>query len=669
MEIPLLRDIVIIFALAIAVLFLCLRLRMPIILGFMLTGILAGPHGLRLVGAVREVETLAEIGVVLLLFTIGVEFSLKKLLQIKRFVLLGGSLQVVLTLFLSFILLRQLGLEPGESVFIGFLVSLSSTAIVLKILQEKAQIDSPHGRLALAILIFQDLIVVPMVLFAPFLAGASARTEGSLMIFVLKGMGIILLAAVCAKWVVPQLLYQIARTRSRELFLLTVLVICFLVAGLTYSLGLSLALGAFLAGLIVSESEYGHQSIYNILPFRDVFTSLFFVSIGMLLDLKFLFQHPATVLLAALTVVVLKSLLAGLPVSFLGFSLPTAFLVGMGLGQIGEFSFILSNTGLQYGLLRPEVYQTFLAVAVLTMGATPFIMDSAPAAAGVALRLPLPQKLKRGFSPVLETGGAQQQELRDHLVIVGFGLNGRNVAQAAKMASILYVVIEMNPETVEKERASGVPIHYGDATFEAVLEQARIAHARVMAVAVSDPVALRRIVSNARGMNPKLHIIARTRFLQEMAPLHELGANEVVPEEFETSVEIFTRVLAKYLIPKNEIERFISEVRAGGYQMLRSISPDAAPLCDLAQILPDVDVSSLRLCEDSPLAGRSIAEVGLRTKFGVTILAIRRDTQILSNPDASTRLLPNDILIVLGQPSKLAEIASLTRPPEREASE
>ncbi len=275
MGIPLLNDIFIIFGLSVAVLFICHRLRVPTIVGFLFTGILAGPYGLGLINGVQDVETLAEIGVVLLLFTIGIEFSFQRLLQIRKSFLLGGSIQVSLTVLVTFVIARQLGQSVGASIFTGFLIALSSTAIVLKLIQGRAEVDSPHGRVTLGILIFQDIIIVPMILITPLLAGANGNPVESVIVLTAKGIGIIALVIVSARWIVPKVLYQIARTRNRELFLLSIVVICLAVAWITSSAGLSLALGAFLAGLIISESEYSHQALGNILPFRDVFTSFF----------------------------------------------------------------------------------------------------------------------------------------------------------------------------------------------------------------------------------------------------------------------------------------------------------------------------------------------------------------------------------------------------------
>lgn len=653
MGIPLLNDIVIIFVLSIVILFICHRLRIPAIVGFLLAGILAGPYGLGLVKAVHEVELLAEVGVVLLLFTIGIELSLKKLLQIKKSVLMGGSIQVLLTFLVTFVIARQLGQPVGNSIFIGFLISLSSTAIVLKLLQERAEVDSPHGRTALGILIFQDIIIVPMILITPLLAGATGNIGESILILIAKGIGIIGLVIVSAKWIVPQVLYQIARTRSRELFILSIVVICLAVAWITSSAGLSLALGAFLAGLIISESEYSHQALGSILPFRDVFTSFFFVSIGMLLDVGFLFRQPGTIALIILSVLVLKSIIACFATVLLGFPFRTSILVGLALSQVGEFSFILSKTGVEHGLLAGNIYQMFLAFSILSMAATPFIITLAPRLADIILRLPLPKRLISGFNPIPEI---KVKRKKDHLIIIGFGMNGRNVARAASIAGIPYAIIEMNPETVRSEHAKGEPIYYGDSTQEVVLQHANIKDARIVVTAINDPAATRRITEVIRRISPKVHLIVRTRYLQEMKPLYELGANEVIPEEFETSVEIFTRVLAKYLIPKDKIEGLVAEIRSDGYEMFRSLYRKSLSVSDLKFQLPDVEISTLKVAERSPLVGKSIAEINLRKRFGVTVLAIRRNSQILSNPHADTQFLSDDTLVVLGLPEKIANL-------------
>jgi CPA2 family monovalent cation:H+ antiporter-2 len=663
MEIPLLTDIITIFGIAIAVLLLCNRLRVPAVVGFLLTGVFVGPHGIGLIEPIDHIEIFAQVGVVLLLFTIGIEFSLERLLQIRRSVLLCGSLQVCLTFIAVFFITKQLDQAFGKAVFIGFLAVLSSTAIVLKLLQERAEIDSPHGRTALGILIFQDIIVVPMILVTPIITGATGNVGQSLLVLLLKGIGIIFLVLVSAKWVVPQVLYQIARTRNNELFLLSVVVICFGVAWLTSKAGVSLALGAFLAGLIISESEYSHHSLGNILPFRDVFTTFFFVSIGMMLDIRFFLQQSGFIALAALCVFMLKAIIAGSVTISLGFPLRTGVLVGCALGQIGEFSFILSRIGIEHGVLTGDMYQTFLAVTIITMAATPFIIPVAPRLADAILRLPLPKGLVSGRYPVSEI---RRRERRDHLIIIGFGVNGRHVAGAAGVAGIPYAIIEMNPYTVRNERAKGEPICYGDATQEAVLQNANIKLARIVVVAINDPTATRRITELVRRLNPTVYLLVRTRYLEEMKPLYGLGANEVIPEEFETSVEIFARVLAKYLVPRHEIERLIAEARTDGYEMLRSISEIRASFSDLKLQLHDVDISAFQVPSASPLLGKTLEQIGLRRHFGVSVVGIRRGSEIVSNPGADTLIQSDDVLFVLGTPERISETINAFSPANRE---
>ena len=661
MEITLLYDIVIIFALSVAVLFFCHRLKIPSIVGFVFTGLLAGPYGLGLIKSIHEVNTLAEIGIVLLLFTIGLEFSFKDLLRIKKTVLLGGTLQVTLTFLGTFFIVRQLGWQIGQAIFIGFLVSLSSTAIVLKVFQERAEIDSPHGRTSLGILIFQDIIMVPMILVAPLIAGEMGDLSESILILLSKGIGIILLVIVCARWVVPWVLYQVVKTRSREIFLLSIVLICMAIAWLTSSAGLSLALGAFLAGLVISESEYSHQALGNTLPFRDVFISFFFVSIGMLLDISFFVENLWIIMLVFLSVILLKTMIAGMATILLGFPLRTAILVGFAISQVGEFSFILSKTGLEFDLLNETIYQIFLSVSVLTMASTPFLMALSPKIADLILRIPMPVKLRSGFIMIQSKG---RKEIKDHIVIIGFGVNGRNLARAAKVGGIPYVIIEMNPDVVRKERAKGEAIYYGDATQEAILHQAFIKDARIVVIAISYPAATRRIIEVSRRLSSKVCIIARTPYLQELKPLYKLGADEVISEEFEASVEIFSRVLRKYLIPRDKIARFMSEVRSDGYEMFRSLSEEEIFFSDLKLHVPNIEISTLQVAAKSSSIGKSLAQIDLRKNFGVTVLAIRRDLQILSNPSADMQLMESDTLYILSKPEKIADILNLFDNPE-----
>ena len=534
MQTGLLTDIIIILGLSVTVMLVILRFRVPAIIGYLLTGILAGPHGLRLIGAVHEVELISEVGVVLLLFSIGIEFSLRNLLQIRRAVFVGGTLQVVLTVSVCALIASGLGFPAPKALFFGFLFALSSTAVVLKILTERAQIETPHGKIALAILIFQDMVVVPMMILTPLLAGMSGPSGTPPLILVARGCLLILFLIAAYKWIVPALLFQVAKTKSRELFLISVVFICFSVAWLTSSMGLSLALGAFLAGLIISESEYSHEALGRILPSRDIFVSFFFISIGMLMDVGFLLGNPAYLMLLTACVIFIKVLTGAIATGALGYPLRTVVLTGLALAQVGEFSFILSRSGMELGLLDEHAYQLFLNISLLSMAVTPALIHFSAPLAEQAMRLPLPLSLKQGRMALSPLGDPESAApLTDHLIIIGFGVNGRNVARAANRAGIPFCVLELNPETVRAEREAGVPIVYGDACQDAVLTHVRIEHARTVVTALPDAASTRRIVSLARQLNPRVHIIARTRFIAEVGPLFDLGADEVVPEEFE----------------------------------------------------------------------------------------------------------------------------------------
>ncbi|MBI1389211.1 MAG: potassium transporter KefB [bacterium] len=654
MELPILNDLAVILGLSVVILYAVSLLRVPTVVGFLLTGMAIGPYGFGLISAVHEVEIIAEIGVILLLFTIGVEFSLARIARMKKSVLLGGSLQVSGVLLTIMVLYWLLGAPLSKAFFIGCLIALSSTAVVLKILQDKAQLEAPHGRLALAILIFQDIAVVPMMLVAPILGGQSESPILAFVMMLIKGVLIVAAAYVLARHVVPALFYRVTRARSSELFLLSVAALALIVAWATSSLGLSLGLGAFLAGLIISESEYSHQALAGVLPLRDLFMSFFFISIGMLLNLGYFFQHFPIIVILTVFVMFIKAGAASSACLCIGTPLRAAVLAGAAIGQIGEFSFILAQVGLRYDLISDSAYQLFLAVSILSMIATPFLIQWAPTLAEQAMRLPLPGRMKLGAAAE-ETEPVVPHE-QDHLVIVGFGLVGRNLARAARMAEIPYVIVEMNSRTVRDEKANGEPIFYGDAAHAAVLQHASVESARALAVVIADAAATARIVETARLLNPGLYIIARTRFVTEVNPLYALGADEVIPEEYETSIEIFTRVLMKYLASKEAIERFAHDIRSGGYGMFRSPSVRQRGLGDLSLSHADLAVNVVHVHEGAYLAGKTFAQIDMRNRFSLTAVAVRRFGKILPNPEGHWVIFERDDLILLGPSAKIATL-------------
>ena len=643
MESDFLTLLAIILGVSALVVFLLHKLKIPSIVGFLVAGVIIGPHGVGLVRDTHDVEMMAEIGVILLLFTIGIEFSISRLLRIKKAVIVGGGLQVLLTILVASIASYVATGGARRSILFGFLVALSSTAIVMKMLAEKGETDSPHGRIMVGILIFQDLCVVPLMLLTPALAGEGIGAVG---VMAKMGKALFIVAAVLfsAKWVIPRLLHQVVSTRSRELFTITIILLCFGIALLTSRFGLSLALGAFLAGLIISDSEYAHQATSDILPLKDSFIGLFFVSVGMLMDFGYMTSNYRNIIVVVALILALKVVTGTVSALMAGGSLRASLQAGQGLVQIGEFSFVLAVTGKEMGIITEDFYQSFLSSSVITMMLTPFIINAAPSVSGwITSRHPL-----RRLSRLRSEGEGYPRKREDHVIIIGFGLNGRNLAKVLKETDIPYLILEVNSDTVREMKRKGEPIYYGDGTSIEILHKLTIGRARLLVVAISDPASTRAIVSVARHENPDLHIIVRTRYLAEVDDLKSLGANEVIPEEFETSVEIFSRVLQQYNFPNNMILEMVDRVRSGSYTALRKLELPRSNLFEQCEWLPGMEVDGYRVAEDSLIIEKTIAELQVRKKTGVTIIAIRRGAEVFANPEPHFTLKQGDIILFTG---------------------
>ena len=655
-----LANLLVIFMASIAVVFVFHQFRLPSIAGFLVAGALIGPYGLNLVSDISTVQVLAEIGIVLLLFTIGIEFSLVHLASMRRLMFLAAPMQVGGVLLIAWLGAMLVGLSWQQGLFWGFLFSLSSTAIVLKTLAERGDSDSIHGRATIGILIFQDLAVVPMMLLTPILGGQS--DGGGLAILLTLGKSVLVVAlVVAAAWyLVPKVLGHIVRSRSRELFLLTIIVSCLGIAWLTSLGGISLALGAFIAGLVISESEYSHQAMAEVLPFRDSFNSLFFVSIGILMDWRVLFSHPLPVagLLAA---VLLVKFVAGAGAVLLAeVPLRSAIMVGIALAQVGEFSFLLAQQGQESGFLRGDPYQIFLAVSVLSMIVTPFLMQWSPhlarrAEAWQRLRHWLPS---RTTAHVLRTEG-KQIRMKDHVIIVGYGLNGRNLARVLGETEIPYLALDLDGDIVSREAKHGVPVYYGDGTNPNVLRHMKVEDAKVLVVAISDPFITRRAVQVAKGLNPKLHVVVRTRYLRELEELHQLGADDVVPEEFETSIEIFSLVLQTYKLPQSFVMQMVTQVRHEGYALLRRSELPELEHHLRGGTLADAAVETCRIDDDSPVQGKTLAEIALFSRTGASVIAWTHAGVTQANPSENTRLMAGDIVVLLGSRVQIRQAMEL----------
>jgi K+:H+ antiporter len=653
-----LRELVIVLTATIAIVFVFQKLRLPNIVGFLLTGVIIGPHGFQLIQSVDQVEILAEIGVVLLLFTIGLEFSLETILSVQRRVVWAGLLQVVLTTLVVLAVARLLGASVEVGLFYGFLVSLSSTAIVLRIYHDRGEINSLQGRLASGLLLFQDLCVVPMMLLLPVLAG-SGQDSIFLIVWVLAKSLITLVAIVwTARKLLPRLLHQVALLRNREIFVLFVVLVCLGTAWLTSETGLSLALGALVAGLVISESELSHQIVADILPLRDCFSGIFFISIGMLLNLGLLSQDLRITLLELLLMIGIKSLVLFAVFWWLYRSIRLGVVLGLGLAQIGEFSFVLAKAGINFKLLSPGDGQIFLAASILSMMATPFLIQWVHAWAFGFEGL----FKDTGFNRSTSGGANETASATGHVIVVGYGLNGQNLARVLKEVSIPYRVLEMDPDLVRSAKAGGEPITFGDGTRPEILQQVGIEKARVLVVAISDPAATARLVSQARRLRTDLYIIVRTRYVAEIDRLYRLGANQVIPEEFETSVEIFARVLQEYHIPRNVISLQVDLIRKEHYGTLRGIRLQGKQLDALSQFLVGTTSDIFSIVEASPAVGKSLEEINLPLRSGVSVIAVVRDGKSYPNVGNDFKLAVSDMLVLLGGHKALDDAAQILNP-------
>ncbi|CAM3205378.1 monovalent cation:proton antiporter family protein [Rhodothermus bifroesti] len=659
-----LAELVALLAISVLIAYLCYRIRLVPIVGFLLAGVLIGPGLLALVRSETLIYNTAQIGVILLLFTIGVEFKLEQLRRIWRELLIGGGLQVGLCTLVVLALLVGLGVEVRSALFTGFLVAVgSSTAIVLSVLSDRQETDTVVGRLALAMLIFQDLATVAVVLLIPVL-GEGHGSFGQALLALGQALLVVGGTLFLARSIMPPLLERIARTRRHDLFLLTIVAICFGMAWITHLFGVSLALGAFLAGLVVSESPYSEYALSEILPLKSVFNAVFFVSVGLLLDVHFLLAHPLLVAATALAVLLVKVLTTAAATRLLGYPLRVALVLGLALAQIGEFSFVLAQAGQEVGLtpagLGEVGTQSLLAAIVLLMAATPLLM-----AAGRQLNAHLLQHPREHAMVASATKAA----LEDHVIVVGYGPAGQRLVQVLKDTGIPFIIIDLNPYTVQTAQKNGLPVLYGDASRRHILEHAAVDRAKVCVVAINDDAATRRIVELARYLNPTLQIIVRTRFLRDVEFLQRIGADIVVPEELETAVRIFTQVLQAYFVPPEEINRQIATIRAGDYRIFRGSIQEAHLM-----VLQGLDEEGLHtravvVRESAPVAGKTLAELNLRQRYGLTVLAVRRGERTIGSPSGDFRIEPGDRLVLIGLADQFARCAELFRPPRPSAAE
>ena len=649
------------FALCVAVVVVFHRFKVPAMAGFLVAGALMGPHAFGLIDQVDLVKQLAEVGVVVLLFTVGMELSVPDLWRMRRAILVGGGLQVLLTIALGAVAAVLGGWSMGPSLFLGFLLALSSTAAVTKLLQQRGELGSPPGRLGLSVCVAQDLALVPMILCLPLLAGDIKGRWLETLGDVGEALSYLMLMLGVAWFLVPRLLDLVSRTRSREVFILTVFTLCLGAALTTSFLGLSLALGAFLVGVILAASGYHHQAVSEVEPFRDTLSSLFFVSIGMLFDYRVILAEPWLVMGALAAVVLGKALMIWIVSRVLRLPSWVGLRTALLLAQVGEFSFVLVQLGRSQrggSFMTQEHENIFLAVAVMSIAITPFLY-----ALGRRLthsRTPLAGTGESGEAPHPATKG-----LMDHTIIVGFGPVGQAVTRALRNLDVPYRVIEMNAATVKTYQEKGVDIFMGDATREAALHAARVRSAKMIVLTVPDPKATRRTVDLVKRLAPHVHVVARTTFLSEVPVLRRMGVHDIVPEELETAAEMMARALRHYLIPDDEMGVQVRAVRERSFGIFKTARPEKTESARIGEYVPGLAMEIFRVQKGSNVVGKSLLDSNLRKASGCTVVAVKRgdETNIAVRPD--TVLEAEDIMVVLGPEGRMNDVALWCASPDR----
>ena len=632
-----LADLILTYAIALALVVGLARLRIPTIVAMMLTGIVAGPAGLRIIATAEEVEMLAELGIVLLLFTVGLDFSLAAVRQIWRTIVAAGTLQIVATAAAVALIARMVGGSMPLAIFIGLFVALSSTAIVLKGLAERNELSAPHGRLTVGILLLQDLAIVVLLLLVPILSG---RTPLSAIPRAL-GLAVLAIAAVAAvsRLVLPPLLRLVTASGRREAFPLAILVSSVGTAWLGASMGLSMAVGAFLAGLMLAESEFSHQAYAEVRPLRDMLSGLFFISLGMLIHLPSLAAVAHVVAAVTVGIILVKAAIASGALLVSASPVRIALTSGIGLAQVGEFSFILGRAGLDAGLLPESTWQVLLGASVATMVLTPVLLHVAPAIAARAAT--------RGHQTIDTELEAGIPHLSGHVIILGFGVGGQLVSRALRDLHVPYLILELNGATVRRARAEGERIFYGDATSPDSLHAAHLDRALALVSMLSDPDAAWRMVRAAREIAPDLPIVVRARYRLEADRLQHAGATVAVAEELEASLEVVAQLLVRLKVAGNVIEPLLDIFRRELVALRPMRAPRAMP-DTLTEAISRTPVSTHSVAGDQWSKGRSIAEVNLRANTNASIIAIQRGDKYMTALSPDESLQEGDVLYLVG---------------------
>jgi monovalent cation:H+ antiporter-2, CPA2 family len=624
------------------------KIKLPSVMGYLIAGVLIGPYGLKMISDVASVKELAEIGVILLLFVIGLEFSLGRLFKNLASVFGVGGLQLGLTTVFVWFIFMEIGFQQNQSLAFGLIVALSSTAIVLKMITDRAEIDTLHGKLCIGTLLFQDLCVVPIMLLLPLLTQSAVNSGADFVYAMVKSLAAVVGIFFFSKLIVPKTLSWIARVGNKEHLTLSVIFIILATGWVSQKMGLTLAMGALIAGMIISESEYNHQIILDILPLRDYFSSIFFISVGMLLQTQVLMNSFWTCLGLFVLVVLVKGVLAGLACLLVRVPMRISFVVGIRLAQVGEFSLILLAMAMDQGLFDSYQYQLLLIVSILSMLFAPLLIQ---ASSELSMRL-----FSKWKSTETDTNQKQVPEIKGHVIIVGYSLGGRTLAQVLLETQIPFMVLDLNGEQVKRALTEGITTHYGDCTQEGTLSRMGLKQARMIVFSIPDYTVTEKAVRLARKINPEIKIMVRTRLTSQVEELKTAGANEVIPEEFETSIEIFSRVLRDYRIPNNVIEQQVELIRLEGYSMFRGLSLNTESLKKFSTYLTATLTETYLVIQQSWAREKLLGDIKVTERTGALVIAVVRKNKPYPNPGSEFAILSGDMLILFGSHMQLDQV-------------
>ncbi len=640
------HKLLIILGFSIPVIYIFNKLKFPSIIGFLITGIIIGPYGLKLITDTAGIQLMAEIGVAFLLFTIGVEISLSRFLKHLSEFLLTGGLQILFTFLAGIVIGLILQFSITQAIFVGFLIAHSSSALALKMLKDRGDEDSSHGRISIGINLFQNIIVVPMMLLIPFLAGNSGPTTGEIFWKLFKSILIIVAILVAARYIIPFILERLANTRMRDVFVITSIVITLGIAWLTHALGLSLAIGAFLAGLAISDTDFTHQIISDINPFRDIFLSVFFVSLGMILNLDFARQNLSYILFISFVIILIKAAIVFGLVKILKYPLRTMILSGVLLSQIGEFSFVLASIGFKNNIISEYIYQIFISASVLTFIVSPLLI--------AFTYYMLSRKSVSTLLAKTKVSDEPQMLVKNHVIVCGMGLNGRNLIKVLKETAINYVIIDLNFKHISDAKKQGERnIIWGDASNTEILKRANIQTARVIVIAISDRFLTKSCVSVAKALNPNLHVIVRTKYVTDIEELQALGADDIIPEEFETSIQIFSRVLRMFHIPNSIILAQGTIIRNKSYGVFRQVRYTQEAFDQISQMLAQGTIDTCYIAAGNANIGKSIKEIDLKAQSGAMIINIIRSNKTITHPPSNFIFKEADQIVLFGSHAAL----------------